>query len=45
MTVALDGTQLIEVTDTRLRDPFDGLSIITPTGDFGIRQISADGTG
>ena len=45
MTVLIDGAQVLETLDRRLRDPFDGLSIITPKGDFGIRQISADGTG
>ena len=41
----IDGTQVLETLDRRLRDPFAGLSIITPKGNFGIRQISADGTG
>lgn len=45
MSVLIDGTLVLETLDRRLRDPFDGLSIITPKGDFGIRQISADGTG
>ena len=45
MSVLIDGTQVLETIDRRLRDPFAGLSIITPKGNFGIRQISADGTG
>ena len=45
MTVMLDGAVVIETLDRRLKDPFVGLSIFTPNGAFGIRQISADGTG
>ncbi len=45
MSVLIDGALVLETIDRRLRDPFAGLSIITPKGDFGIRQISADGTG
>jgi hypothetical protein len=45
MTVLLDGALVLETRDRRLRDPFAGLSISTPKGNFGIRQISADGTG
>ena len=40
MTVALDGTQLIEVTDTRLRDPFDGIAFSNRGGDYAVRDIS-----
>ena len=45
MSVSIDGTQVLETLDRRLRDPFTGISISTPVGNFGIRQISADGTG
>ena len=45
MSVLVDGVLVLETLDSRLRDPFAGLSIITPNGYFGIRQISADGTG
>lgn len=40
MTVSLDGKALIQVTDTRLRDPFDGLAISNQGGDYAIRSIS-----
>ena len=40
MTVSLDGTQLIEVTDTRLRDPFDGIAFSNRGGDYAVRNIS-----
>ncbi len=40
MTVSLDGTALIQVSDTRLRDPFDGFAISNQGGDYAVRDIS-----
>ena len=40
MTVSLDGTALIQTSDTRLRDPFDGFGITNLGGDYAVRSIS-----
>ena len=45
MSVLVDGVLVLETLDRRLRDPFIGLVIITPNGDFGVREISVEGTG
>lgn len=40
MTVSLNGTALIQTSDTRLRDPFDGFGITNQGGDYAVRSIS-----
>ena len=40
MTVSLDGTKLIQVSDARLRDPFDGFAISNQGGDYAVRAIT-----
>ncbi len=40
MTVSLDGNVLIQVADTRLRDPFDGFAITNQGGDYAVRTVS-----
>lgn len=40
MTVSLDGKVMIQATDTRLRDPFDGFAISNQGGDYAVRNIS-----
>ena len=44
MTVALDGKQVIEVTDMRIRDSFDGFLMINSGGNYWIRSVAVTGT-
>jgi hypothetical protein len=43
MTVALDGEQVIEATDTDIRKPFDGLTMINGGGAYWIHTIAVNG--
>jgi len=43
MRISLDGEVLIEVTDRRFRDPFDGLAVLNAAGDFALRRVRIDG--
>lgn len=42
MTVSLDGTEMIRVTDARLRDPFDGVAFSNRGGDYAVRGITVN---
>jgi hypothetical protein len=42
MTVKLDGKHMMQVTDTRLRDPFDGLAMSNRGGDYAVRKITVN---
>lgn len=43
MTVSLDGTEILQVTDTAFRDPFDGFALVNEGGDYAIRSIALTG--
>ena len=45
MVVKIDGSQVMDVTDRRLRDPFDGLAVVNDGGDYALRSLTIDGTG
>lgn len=45
MAVSLDGAKLFTVTDQIFRDPFSGLAITNPGGDFVIRRAVVDVAG
>jgi hypothetical protein len=42
MRVLVDGRELLVVTDTQLRGPFDGLQITNHGGDYGVHQVSVE---
>jgi hypothetical protein len=44
MTVAVDGKQVIAVTDRGFADPFDGFVLRNDGGDFGLTRILINGT-
>lgn len=44
MTVALDGKRVIEATDTKIRDSFDGFLMINSGGNYWIRSVAVTGT-
>ena len=44
MVVKIDGSQVMDVTDRRLRDPFDGLAVVNGGGDYALRSLTIDGT-
>ena len=43
MTVALDGDQVIEATDTQIGKPFDGLLMDNSGGTYWIRSVEITG--
>lgn len=43
MSIAVDGEELIRVTDRRFRDRFDGYEIVNRGGDYALRQIQING--
>jgi hypothetical protein len=43
MIIAVDGTELIDVTDRGFRDPFDGITMVNFEGDFAVRAIEVSG--
>jgi hypothetical protein len=43
MTVTVDGTKLIDVTDRGFRDPFDGITMVNFEGDFAVRAVEVNG--
>jgi hypothetical protein len=45
MAVRLDGTEVMNVTDRRFRDPFQGLALVNSGGDYAVRSLKVDGTG
>ena len=45
MVIRVDGTEVINVTDRRFRDLFDGVVVINSGGDYALRSITIDGTG
>jgi len=44
MTVALDGKDVIKVTDRSFRDPFTGIVLVNQGGDFVLRRLAVYGT-
>lgn len=45
MVVTVDGTEVMNVTDRRFRDPFDGFAVVNSGGDYALRKLTIDGTG
>ena len=43
MKVSLDGKALMQVTDRRFKDPFDGLVVVNAAGDFALRRVVLNG--
>lgn len=43
MRIALDGGEVMKVTDRSFRDPFDGFAILNRGGDFAIREVTVSG--
>ena len=43
MKISLDGTVLMQVTDRRFKDPFDGLVVVNAAGDFALRKVQIQG--
>lgn len=44
MQVAIDGKQVLQVSDRGFRDPFDGFLLRNRSGDLALRRIRIDGT-
>ena len=44
MIVKLDGKELMNVTDRRFRDPFDGFAVVNSGGDYALRSVTITGT-
>ena len=45
MVVKIDDNQVIDVTDRRFRDPFDGFTVVNGGGDYALRSLTIDGSG
>ena len=45
MVVKIDGSQVMDVTDRRFPDPFDGFAVVNRGGDYALRSLTIDGTG
>lgn len=45
MVISIDGKQVIDVTDRRFTDKFDGFSLLNQGGDFALQSIRIEGTG
>ncbi len=45
MVVRFDGVAQLEVTDRSFRDPFDGVSLITRSGEYRLSSLAIDGAG
>ena len=44
MVVKIDDNQVIDVTDRRFRDPFDGFTVVNGGGDYALRSLTIDGS-
>ena len=44
MVIRVDGNEVMNVADRRLRDPFDGFAVVNSGGDYALRSITIDGT-
>lgn len=44
MVVAVDDKQVLTVTDTGFRDPFDGFALVNRAGDFSVSRVVAVGS-
>ena len=44
MQIAIEGEQVLQVTDRGFRDPFDGFLLRNRSGDMALRRIRIDGT-